>query len=96
MTNFIKLQSMSVEDLAEWLDTNTQWDGSPWCKWFDETYCKNCPPEVVEVESDWGHECECGWCELYGKCRYFQDMEDVPSSTEILKMWLEAEENNNG
>ena len=90
MSNFENLKSMDIDKLAEWLDTNTQWDGSPWCDWFDETYCKNCPAEVIEVESDWRHECECGWCEINGKCRFFQDMDDVPGSKEIVKMWLES------
>ena len=42
MNNFEKLQLMSVEELAKWLDEHRQYDHSPWSLWFDQKYCKNC------------------------------------------------------
>lgn len=90
MNNFEKLQSMSVEDLAKWLDQNGMWDHSPWSQWFDSTYCKRC--ESVEAYvPDWDRECDFAWCELEHKCRYFTDLEDVPDCKEIIKMRLESE-----
>ena len=92
MNNFEKLQSMSIEELAEWLGANGMWDNSPWSKWFDSTYCKQCEPVKAAVEDYFGkRECNFAWCELEHKCRYFAEHKDVPDSREIVKMWLESE-----
>lgn len=92
MNNYDKLQSMSIEQFAEWLDANGMWDNSPWSKWFDSKYCQQCESVEATVEDDFGkRECEFAWCELEHKCRYFADHEDVPDCKEIIKMWLEAE-----
>ena len=34
---------------------------------------------------------ECVYCEVYGNCRFLQEMDDLPDSKETIKMWLEAE-----
>jgi hypothetical protein len=93
MNNFEKLKAMSVEELAEWLDANGMWDNSPWSKWFNSQYCHNCESIKATVKDDFGkRECKFAYCEVEHKCRYFKDMEDVPDCKEILKMWLESEE----
>ena len=90
VNNLKKLQSMSIEELAEWLDANGMWDSSPWSKWFDSTYCQQCE-SVKAYVPDWDRECEFAWCELEHKCRYFPDMDDVLDCKDIIKLWLESE-----
>lgn len=97
MTRFEKLKSMNIDELAEWLDKYGQFDGSPWMEWWDTTYCKNCPSETGYLPDDTGENryyvpTEFAWCELHDKCRFFQDRDNVPSIKEIIKMWLECEE----
>lgn len=92
MNNFEKLQSLGIEQFAEWLDQNGMWDNSPWSKWFDSKYCQQCESVKATVEGYLGtRECEFAWCELEHRCRYFADHEEVPDCKEIIKMWLEAE-----
>ena len=92
MTNFRKIQSMSVEELAKWLDQNGMWDNSPWSKWFDSTYCQRCESVKATVDDYFGHrECKFAYCELEKKCRYFDDYDEVPDGVEMAKLWLEAE-----
>ena len=90
MTRFEELKNMGIETLAEWLDDNCVYDGSPWCKYWDEHYCSKCDGVTAYVP-DFDAECEFAWCELNGKCRFFQDMNDIPSCKEIVQMWLESE-----
>jgi hypothetical protein len=90
MTNFENLRSMTVEQLAEWLDKHGQFDGSPWITWFDEEYCKKCDPVMCKYE-DGEREFPCAWCELNDGCKYFPDMQDAPDNKEIIKLWLEIE-----
>ena len=90
MTRFEELNTMDIEALAEWLDKHGQYDGSPWCEWFDDTYCKNCESIMCHYE-DSEHEFPCGWCEVNDKCKFFPNMDDVPNSKEIVKMWLESD-----
>ena len=98
--NFENLQSMSVDELAEWLDKNGQYDGSPWSKWFDSTYCQRCESVVVTREEykrvfgccGFGNTVDCAYCEWEGKCKFFPEMDEAPpNNKEIIKMWLESE-----
>lgn len=93
MNNFEKLKSMSAEELAEWLDKHGQFDNSPWMLWWDRNYCKNCE-DIICKSSDDSRHFPCAYCEIYDKCRYFQDQEDVPDNKEIIKMWLKSEVDN--
>ena len=98
MNNFEKLQSMSVEELAEWLD-DLHYDNTPWLQWFDSKYCSKCEPiEVTSQEyenkfdhSVFGNIVECAYCEWERNCRFFPDMNDTPHCIDMLKKWLEAE-----
>ena len=102
MSNFEKLKSMSMEDLAAWLDKNGIIDNSPWLEDFNNKYCANCESVMCKYEnaeaavgfkpyfSD--DEIECAWCEIYKKCRFFPDMDKVPDGVEMAKMWLESED----
>lgn len=89
MTVFDNFKSRTVDELAEWLNEYCAYDCAPWIFWFDTTYCKNCEPEIVE--SDCHRNMEYGWCELNGKCRYFQHMNEIPNNKQVIKMWLERE-----
>lgn len=101
MTNFNYIKTMSIEALAKWLDEHGQFDGSPWMDWFNNNYCKKCESITIKrkVAEDklgishlFGNETECAWCELHHKCKYFQELEEVPSNEIIIKMWLNHEE----
>lgn len=92
MTVFEYITSMSVDELAEWLDEHGMFDGSPWMNWFNKNYCLKCESETVRIPNIDGERVEeAGWCELHGKCKYFQDMDEIPDNKAIIKMWLEKE-----
>lgn len=90
MTNFEKIKNMNIDELAAWLNKFIVCDDTPWISWFDNTYCKNCEPEMAQIvgEDRWIH---CGWCELNGKCKFFQELDDIPGGEDIVKMWLDKE-----
>ena len=90
MKVFDNIKNKSIDEFAEWLDTHGQFDGSPWMEWFDENYCQKCECENVYVEA-FNRKCECAWCELHNKCRFFPNMNNVLDSKQIVKMWLESE-----
>ena len=89
-TWFEKIQLMNIEEFAEWLNEYGQFDGSPWIKWWDEHYCKNCE-SIMCHHKDSIYEFPCCWCELHDKCKFFPEMDEVPDNKEIIKMWLESE-----
>lgn len=102
VTNFNRIQSMNVEELAEWLDKHGQFDGAPWTHWFDDQYCKNCAAiecNYAQAKTDLGitpfynETIECAYCELideFGKkrCRFFPELDDIPDNKKIIEMWL--------
>ena len=91
VTNFSLLKRMNVEEFADWLDKNGQFDGSPWMKWWDENYCKRCEPIMCRYP-DSKVEFPCSWCELNeSKCKYFPEMEQAPENKDIIKLWLNTE-----
>ena len=91
MKIFDTIKNKNIDEFAEWLDRYGQYDGSVWDEWFAGNYCRKCESESVYVEA-FNRKCECSWCELHNKCKFFQDKEDVPDSKQIIKMWLESEE----
>ena len=85
MKVFEKLQSMSIDEYAEWFETNCLHNDDPCIKWFNRTYCENCESVVKD-----GHEF--AYCELNNmKCRHFKDMDEVPDNKQTIKLWLESE-----
>lgn len=90
MTIFESMKSKSIDELAEWFDEHGAYDNSAWREWFDNNYCQKCESEYVYVEM-FKKEQPCAWCELHKKCKYFQDMNEMPSNKQIIKMWLETE-----
>ena len=84
MTMFDRFQSKNIDELIEWLDEYCMLDCAPWITWFDMNYCKDCESVIAD-------EKECSWCELHNKCKYFKNMQDIPESKQIIKMWLERE-----
>jgi hypothetical protein len=92
---------MTIDELAEWLDKNCMFDNSPWLNSFNEKYCEKCESikcKYVDAEEKLGitpfsysGEIECAYCELENKCRFFQELDDVPDNKEMIKMWLEEE-----
>lgn len=100
MNNFEKLRSMSIDDLASWLDENGIIDHSPWLEHFSDKYCAKCDPVMCKYEDvgklldfePFDDDCvECAYCEIYKKCRYFEEQDNVPDGAEMVKLWLEAE-----
>ena len=93
MNNFENLKQMNINQFTEWLDTNGMWDNSPWSLWWDKKYCKNCESIKCKSPDDSFHS-YCAYCEIYDKCRFFPEQDDVPDCKEIVKFWLEAEVEN--
>jgi hypothetical protein len=102
MNNFEKLKSMSIEELAEWLDKYGQLDHSPWSEWFNKKYCDKCESikcKYVDAEEKlgfspfyfYGGEIECAYCELEHKCKFFPELDDTPDNRDTIRMWLESE-----
>ncbi len=89
MNNFEKLKSMSVEELAKWLDKHGQFDNSPWITWFDQKYCKNCEDIMCKYE-DGEREFPCAYCEIHDTCKFFPNFNYVPGNEDVVKMWLES------
>lgn len=96
MTRYEQFTSMSIEDLATWIDEHGQFDNSPWMNWFDEHYCRNCSSIILtkaEQKEKLGFEvlyninATCAYCEVHKECRFFQGR-PTPTLQEIILMWL--------
>ena len=67
---------------------------SPWDNWFYKNYCRKCEPITKENPNcRFCKTLEYAWCELNdNKCKFFPDMKEAPYGKQIIKMWLESEE----
>jgi hypothetical protein len=90
MTVFDDINSKDIDEFVYWLDEVGMHDCSLWVKWWDDNYCNKCKPEVVDDPETGGQFCN-AYCELHGNCKYFKDLDDIPSIKQIIKMWLESE-----
>ena len=87
---------MTVDELADWLDKNGCFDDSPWSDFFDKEYCRKCEAikctyADVKEKPSYSGEVECAYCEVYGKCKFFPEFDDIPSNKYVIKMWLKEE-----
>ena len=89
MTQFENFKSMTLEELADWLDQYGIFEGSPWMQWWAETFCDNCEP-IEGTYPDSNRTIEFSWCELEHKCRFFQNMDDAPNNKDIIRLWLKT------
>lgn len=93
MTVFENLQFKikNIDSFVEWLDKYREQSYEPWDCWFDKNHCDKC--ETIIKENTLGIKYEYSWCELNNnKCRFFQDMNEVPCGKQVIKMWLESED----
>jgi hypothetical protein len=102
MTIFESINSKNIDEFAKWLDKYGAYEDLSWMKWWNENYCQKCEMVTIPREeyarivgwklcSDYHGNIDCGYCEVNGRCRYFEDMDEVPDSIEIIKLWLETE-----
>lgn len=90
ITNFEKIKLMSIEELTDLLCKYDSFENPPWSTWWNTNYCQQCESVMAFVPYLNG-EHECAWCEVNGRCRFFQELNEVPSLKDIIKMWLESE-----
>lgn len=100
ITRLEELRNMDIETLAEWIDENGMFDGSPWMNWFDENYCKKCEPikckysdakKLLGMKPFYNRDINCAYCELEDKCKFFPNLDYIPDNKDIIKMWFELE-----
>ena len=89
MTVFEKIKGKNIDELVNWIDEHFAFDDAPYWHFWDENHCNKCEP-VVRTDED-GHKKEYAYCEVYGNCRFFKDMDDIPDHKQIIKIWLESE-----
>lgn len=90
MTVFESIKTKNIDELVDWFNEHCDFDSAPWWKWWDKNYCNNCKSEVGHI-SEIGREMEFAWCELHDNCKFFKDMDNIPNTKQIIKMWLMSE-----
>ena len=90
MKVFNVIKNKNIDELSEWLDKYCLSDNAPWYLWFDKNYCSKCDT-VTEYSNELNGKCEFSWCELYDKCKYFPNLNDIPCNKQLIKLWLESE-----
>lgn len=91
MNNYDKFRSMTIEEMAQWFEKNFDCDDTPWINSFNEKYCKNCELVKGKCKDYHCNEMIFTYCELFDKCRYFEDEEGCPSDKLMIKLWLNGE-----
>ena len=84
MTVFEKIKSMDINEFARWFEENCIHDNDPCIRWFDKTFCENCEP-IMKDGMEWGY------CELNDNCKFFKDVDYIPSQRETIGIWLNSE-----
>jgi hypothetical protein len=97
MTNYNKIVSMPLDELAQWLNQYSSVEDAPWLDWFNESYCSQCESvkiskenakELLGFELLSKDEAECAYCEVHGECRYFREARRSIDNVETIKLWL--------
>ena len=93
MTIFENIKAKNIDEFSKWLDEVGNINNTPWIKWFYSHYCSKCESVIGHVVDE-HKDMEFAWCEVYGKCRFFLELDDTPDSRQMIKMWLESEYKN--
>lgn len=80
---------MDIDEFAEWFDKYCSHDSDPCVDWWNNAYCSNCKP-VIGRYPDSSIDMEFSWCELNNKCRFFQDVNEIPDALQMTKLWLKS------
>lgn len=91
MTVFDNIKNKNIDEIVEWLDKYCYSDLALWWIWWDKNYCNKCELIKTETNNFFGYTKECAYCELNNNCKFFKEMDDIPSSKQVIKMWLESE-----
>ena len=86
MTNKEKLQSLSLDDLTDWLYAHGKLENTPWMKWFDTNYCSKCESEIVVLANH--RKVECAFCEHHNYCQFLGESVDIADAHTVIKLWL--------
>lgn len=86
MTVLENFKAKNIDELVDWIDEYFAFDTAPYWTWYDENYCNKC--ESIVTDDD---KIECAYCEVHDNCRFFKDMDNIPDSKQIIKMWLLSE-----
>lgn len=84
------MKEKDTTELAKWLNYHFHEAYAPWDDWWETNFCSKCETEIVTCV-DSGREMSLAWCELCGKCKFFQELDKVPDSKQVIKLWLESE-----
>ena len=90
MRVFDNIKFKDIDEFAEWLDKKCWSDDAPWMSWFDKNYCKKCEPVSIDGVTSWDNDY--AYCEIHKKCRFFPNLDEAPNCKQIIKLWLESEE----
>lgn len=85
------IKSFTIDEMVDFLDEYSIHDLTPWFIWWDKNYCNKCMEEI-KFNPYYERNSEYTYCELNNNCRYFQDLNEVPDSKQVLRMWLETED----
>lgn len=90
MKVYDNIKSKNIDQLVDWLDECVVYDNAPWFVWWDENYYKKCASENAYIP-ELDKKCECAWCEIHGKCKFFKELDSIPDNKQTIRLWLESE-----
>jgi hypothetical protein len=98
MTRYEAFKSLPIDELAKLLSDMISGD-APWNDWFTNKHCDGCETIVIPAENvkevlgfepmNIKETYECAYCEVHDKCKFFPDLDSIPSDEAVCKMWLE-------
>lgn len=92
MNNYERIRAMTIDDLAEYLSDKWSHYDDPSMEWWNDNHCSKCESVSVYVEH-LGRNLDFAWCELNdNKCKFYLELDGLPNSKEVMKMWLESED----
>ena len=89
MTRLDQIKNMNNDELVEFLSKLDNED-SPWNVMLNQR-CSYCPIFIVQYEDEDDFKHEVAFCEKFNKCIYFPEVEGLPSTLDIVKLWLNEE-----
>lgn len=79
------------ENIINFLIDLHNYDFGPWTEWFDKKYCSKCEMIKSRVKELGDREHDVAFCELNGKCKFFEELGRLLEEKDVIEMWLESD-----
>lgn len=82
LSNYGRIMRMDIYELAQFLDSITDYEGTPWAEWFEKTFCDKC--KTIKTKEEEYTPCDLNYDDSFCACAGLYK----ESTLNVILAWL--------